>query len=194
MTEFRARWGHAALVTLVGLTVMLGGCSRTDSPSGDTPGKAPGGAAPPASASAGPPPCPPEAPVKIDNIVIASSAASAATLTVDPDPRKISRNAGGVRWTIKSPQGKVYVFTGDGISFKPNAPVGPASSPTTGSLTEFVWCFNATPPDQTWAYTIKFVDVLLPSKVWRCDPIIVNSADGVAAEVSAPVTVNCTLQ
>ncbi len=191
MTEFRPNGRHVAGTTLVGLIVLLGGCSRTDSPGGGAPDKSPGGVAAPASGIVVAPPCPPEAPVKIDNIAIA---ASAATLTVNPDPRPISKNAGGVRWTIKSPPGKDYVFTSDGISFKPNAPAGPASAPPTGKPAEFVWCFNATPPNQTWAYTIKFVDVTLPAQVWSCDPIIVNSADALGAgDVESPVTVACTL-
>ena len=75
-----------------------------------------------ATAGVAAPPCPPEMPVKIDDIVINGSA---ATVSLNPDPRSISKNAGGVRWTLKSPQGKTYAFTTDGVTFKPGAPPGP---------------------------------------------------------------------
>jgi len=160
----------------------LAGCSKHEP--APTPPSAPAAAA---SAPAAPP-CPPEAPVRIDSVAIAASG-NTATVQVSPDPRQIGNNAGGVRWTLKN-QPDIYEFTADGISFKTNAPAGPASS--VPGKSEFVWCFNATPPDQTWPYTIKFVDKNDTTVVWRCDPTIVNSQN--LAQAPGPVTVNCTKQ
>jgi hypothetical protein len=170
---------HSFVVTAT-VIVALTGCSKGD-PGTPVPGQTtqPGVA----------PSCPPEVPVKIDRVSVDASAAT-ATIRVDPDPRQISRNAGGVRWTLMSPPSKTYEFTTDGISFKPGAPPGPAS-PVVGK-TQFVVCFGATTPDQTWPYTIKFVDTAAPTTVWVCDPTIVNreSIDLKAIEA----TVTCTKQ
>lgn len=128
-------------------------------------------AVPAAPAGVAAPPCPPEAPVKIDDIVINGSA---ATVSFNPDPRQIGKNAGGVRWTLKSPQGKTYVFATDGVTFKPGAPAGPVSAPATGKPDEYVWCFDATTTDLSWPYKVKFYDTTLPATVWVCDPTIIN--------------------
>ena len=135
-------------------------------------------------------PCPPESPVKIDNVSVAAGAAS-ASISINPEPRQISKNAGGVRWTLKSPSGKTYVFAADGIVFKNNPPPGPASAPATGKADEFVWCFNPTPNSSTWSYSVKFYDQDTPGTVWVCDPTIVNDATAVA---DAATPVNCVKQ
>jgi hypothetical protein len=158
------------------------GCST-----GDHGGRAPssGPANPPTIA----PPCPPESPVKIDSVSVPASGMT-ATIRVDPDPRQIGQNAGGVRWTLKSPPGKTYEFTSDGVTFKAGAPTGPASA--VPGNTEYVVCFTATAPSQTWPYTIKFVDKAAPTTVWSCDPTIVNR-DTIDPK-AGPLTVNCTKQ
>jgi len=137
--------------------------------------------------------CPPETKVKIDNINVPASGAT-ATIHVDPDPARITQTPNGVRWTLKSPTGKTYQFTADGVVFKPGAVAGPASS-VQGS-DQYVWCFSDTSPDQSWRYSIKFVDAAAPGRVWTCDPTITNQAsvDPGSAAASAPLgaTVNCT--
>lgn len=177
---------HQALLLTAIAIAALAGCSKNE-PAATT-AAAGSAASAPASAPVAPP-CPPEAPVKIDNVSVPGSGTT-ATIRVQPDPRQISRNAGGVRWTLKSPQGKTYEFTGDGITFKSNAPQGPTSS--VPGKTEFVACFGATPPDQVWPYTIKFVDKAVPTTVWVCDPTIVNRDTIDPKDVAA--TVNCTKQ
>jgi hypothetical protein len=169
---------QALLLAAIAIAALVG-CSKSDTTA----------ATGPAASATAAPPCPPESPVKIDNVAVPDSGTT-ATIRVDPDPRQISQNAGGVRWTLKSPQGKTYEFTNDGVTFKANAPTGPVSS--TPGKTEFVVCFGATPPNQTWPYTIKFVDKAAPATVWVCDPTIVNreTVDPKAAQA----TVNCTKQ
>jgi hypothetical protein len=168
---------NALLLTAIALAALVG-CSKSDQ-----------GAAAAASGPTAGPPCPPESPVKIDNVSVPASGTT-ATIEVNPDPRQISQNAGGVRWTLKSPSGKTYEFTNDGISFKAGAPTGPASS--VPGKTEHVVCFNATPPNQSWPYTIKFVDKAVPNTVWTCDPTIVNR--DTLDPKAGPITVNCTKQ
>lgn len=170
---------HPFLVTATVLAAVMG-CSKSD------PGAAASGQTAPPSAA---PPCPPESPVKIDNVSVPASGTT-ATIEVNPEPRQIGRNAGGVRWTLKSPQGKTYEFTSDGITFKANAPAGP-TFPVPGK-TEFVWCFGPTPPDQIWPYTIKFVDKAAPATVWVCDPTIGNR--NTLDPKAAPAMVTCTKQ
>jgi hypothetical protein len=171
----------ALLLAAIAFAALVG-CSKGDQ-----------GAAAPASGPTTPatlaPPCPPEAPVKVDSVSIPASGTT-ATIQVDPDPRQISQNAGGVRWTLKSPAGKTYEFTSDGVTFKAGTPTGPASS--VAGKTEYVVCFNATAPNQSWPYTIKFVDKAAPTTVWSCDPTIVNR-DTLDPNADA-VTVSCTKQ
>jgi hypothetical protein len=144
----------------------------------------------PASAPAAAQNCLPEAPVKVDHIVISGGN---ATVTVDPEPRQIGQNAQGVRWTLKSPQGKTYVFAGNGVVFKSGAPPGPAASSANADRSQFVWCFNATAPNSTWAYTIRFVDTTVPGTTWACDPTIINN-EVLSPGTAAPKSYTCVQQ
>lgn len=127
----------------------------------------------------------PEAEVTINQVTISGST---ATIQVNPGSRSIDPTGGGVRWKFSQ---NVYAFAGDGVTFKPNQPAGPASAPPTNDPTQYVWCFNNTTstPDTTWSYTIKFSANAAPSKVWSCDPTIINRGGKVDAE--AALSVSC---
>ena len=145
-----------------------------------------GTAPPPAMRAVGTSPCPgPEAQVTINQVTISGST---ATIQVNPGSRTIDPTGGGVRWKFSQ---NGYSFTSDGVTFKANQPAGPASAPATGDPTQFVWCFNNTTstPDSTWNYTIKFSANAAPTKVWSCDPTIINRGGKVDAE--AVMTVSC---
>jgi hypothetical protein len=109
------------------------------------------------------------------------------TIKVNPGQAHIDPSGGGVRWKFNQ---NTYSFTSDGVSFKSNL-AGPASAPATGDPTVFVWCFNNTSstPDATWSYTIKFSANAAPSKIWSCDPTIVNRSTLTPLAVE---TVPCT--
>ena len=109
------------------------------------------------------------------------------TIKVNPGQAHIDPSGGGVRWKFNQ---NTYSFTSDGVSFKSNL-AGPASAPATGDPTVFVWCFNNTSstPDATWSYTIKFSTNAAPSKIWSCDPTIVNRSTLTPLAVE---TVPCT--
>ena len=142
--------------------------------------------APPAMRAVATSPCAgPEAQVTINQVTISGSS---ATIQVNPGSRSIDPTGAGVRWKFSQ---NVYSFTGDGVSFKPNQPAGPASAPPTNDPTQFVWCFNNTTstPDATWNYTIKFSANAAPTKVWSCDPTIINR--GGKLDVEAVMTVSC---
>lgn len=130
----------------------------------------------------------PEARVNLNQVRIPAPPAS-ASIQVNPDSVRVNEVAGGVRWTIA---GNRYVFADDGITFKAPVPAGPASSAITADRSDFWWCFNASPRNATWNYTIRFYDkndTTVPPKIWSCDPIIVNFDSLMAA---TPRDVPCT--
>jgi len=165
-----------AIAEVAGI-VGLAGCAGTAPPAMR--------AAPPGAVVATSPCAGPEAQVTISQVTISGGS---ATIQVNPGSRSIDPTGGGVRWKFSQ---NVYSFTGDGVTFKANQPAGPASAPPTYDPTQFVWCFNNTTstPDATWNYTIKFSANAAPSKVWSCDPTIINRGGKLDAE--AVMTVNC---
>lgn len=156
----------------------LAGCGAKDS------------AAPPtAPAVVGtPPPCS-EKQVKIDSIT--APVGKTITVSVEHEPAKLKDGGGGIRWKMKSPNGKTYVFTSDGIAFKSTAPGGAASA-AAGHADEYLWCFAATTVGTSWNYAVKFVETSAPTVIWTCDPTIVSS-DAIAADHdNPPKTYTCT--
>lgn len=124
------------------------------------------------------------APITVNRIQIPASAAS-ASIQVNPGTAVVRRAGDGVHWQL--PSGR-HEFADDGISFPQGAPVGPSLSAISPNRLDYWWCFDASAPNSTWKYTIKFYDTNSPSKVWSCDPIIVNFD---ALTAVAPLRVNC---
>lgn len=107
------------------------------------------------------------------------------TIKVNPGSAHIDPSGGGVRWKFNH---NTYSFATDGVVFKTSLP-GPASAPATGDPTVYVWCFNDTSSNRagSWPYTINFSANSAPTKIWSCDPTIVNRSTLLAVE-----TVTCT--
>lgn len=114
-------------------------------------------------------PCPPETQVGVD-VTVSGSLVSVMV----PDPAKVYKNGGGIRWTLHSQGSQSFAFTSDGIVLKAGSPSG-SGSPSSWKPSEYVWCFNSTTLGNTWDYSIKFFDPAAPLKVWTCDPTIVSS-------------------
>ncbi|MEP6874623.1 MAG: hypothetical protein ABI887_09665 [Burkholderiales bacterium] len=156
---------------------LLAACAMGNSDAGS--GMARGAAGPMTSLCTGP-----ETQVTIDPLNLG---ATTGTIKVNPGTGHVNPNGGGVRWKFNQ---NTYSFTSDGVVFKTNLP-GPASAPATGDPTVYAWCFNNTSstPDASWSYTIKFSANSAPTKIWTCDPTIVNRSTLTPLAVE---TVTCT--
>ena len=166
-------WSLGGGLAVAGL---LAACATGGSDAGTTMGRGPVAPAPLCTG--------PMTQVTIDPRTLGSTT---GTIKVDPGNAFVDPTGGGVRWKFNQ---NTYSFTSDGVTFKSNQP-GPASAPATGDPTVFVWCFNNTSstPGASWSYTIKFSANAAPSKIWSCDPTIVNRSSLTPLAVE---TVNCT--
>lgn len=135
-------------------------------------------------------PCatPPAAVVVNVNQVNASGAT--ATINVSPDKALIPASGGSVRWMFNA---NGYRLAANAVTFKPSEPAGPASG--SGNTKDYYWCFGSTAPGATWKYTISFSPDSDLTKVYDCDPTIINTAIPVTLQTVLPVPpVNCTLR
>ena len=113
-------------------------------------------------------------------VTVESFTATAVRISL-PAEVLIKKQKDGLRWELNFPKSRKIAFTADGVFFKANQPGGIASSPATGDVKSFVWCFNETQSDLTWNYGIKIYDqeALINLQVWECDPTIRNSDSSV---------------
>ena len=127
-------------------------------------------------------------PVTINQFVVTGP--TTATINVNPPKKVIGTAPGGVLWNFA---GNNQSFTAlDGITLKPGSAAGPISSGFGNNPSEYVVCFGDTSSSPMWAwnYHIKFYDNATPTRVWICDPTIVNSDSFVGPDARNPVTCN----
>ena len=131
-------------------------------------------------------PCPPPpAPVQV-TINQVQVNGSTATIQVDPGEARVPQSGGSVHWRFVA---NGFGFTSNGVTFKPAQPPGPSAS--SGNAKEFYWCFGVTTPNPGWKYNVSFSPDSDPTKIYDCDPTIVNSVGLLSLVVQ---TVGCTLR
>ena len=110
-----------------------------------------------------------------------------ATINVSPDKARIPASGGSVHWKFNA--NGYRLAAASAVTFKASQPAGPLSG--SGDDSNYFWCFGSTAPTSTWAYNISFSPDNDLTKIYDCDPTIINSASNVPLD--AP-PVNCTLR
>lgn len=132
-------------------------------------------------------PCPmPPAPVEV-TINQVNVSGSSATIKVNPEAASIPRSSASVHWKFNAPG---YRLAANAVTFKASQPPGPSAS--AGDDTDFYWCFSATAASAVWKYNVSFSPEKEPTKIYDCDPTIVNTQSGLV-DVTVQ-TVSCMLR
>ena len=121
------------------------------------------------------------------NINQVSVSGATATIKVNPGKAVVPEAGGSVHWKFNS---NGYGLAANAVTFKPSQPAGPSAS--AGDSKDFYWCFGTTAPRSTWDYNISFSADTAPTKIYDCDPTIINSTIGIST--LAVQTVNCVLR
>ena len=132
-------------------------------------------------------PCAASPPPTQVNINQVSVSGATATIKVNPGKAVVPEAGGSVHWKFNS---NGYGLAANAVTFKPSQPAGPSAS--AGDSKDFYWCFGATAPSSTWNYNISFSADTAPTKIYDCDPTIINSTIGIST--LAVQTVNCVLR
>ena len=104
------------------------------------------------------------------NINQVEVAGSTATIKVNPGTARVPQSGGSVQWKFNA---NGYGLAANAVTFKPSQPPGPSAS--AGDRTDFYWCFAATAAGSTWNYNVSFSPDSDPTKIYDCDPTIINS-------------------
>ena len=125
-------------------------------------------------------PCPPPpAPVEV-TINQVNVSGSSATIKVNPEAASIPASGGSVHWKFNATG---YRLAANAVTFKASQPPGPSAS--AGDDKEFYWCFGATTPNLGWKYNVSFSPDSDRTKIYDCDPTIVNTVGFFAMAASS---------